>query len=120
MPENTIMILLNKVKITGAGTKHILHYHPPYTVQINFTNVGGSVTALEVQLEGSLDGVNFISLHDNEVPYVFTAADLAAGFAMYHIQNRKVQEVRGNLTTLTQTGTTEVTQYLMGSVKDNG
>src|SRR3990167_3349233 len=107
--------LLNAVEITGTGTSKPVKGNPPYTVQVVLTNSGGSVTALAVQLEGSLDDDNFASLHDNEAPYVFTAADLAAKSAVYHIANRGVDFVQGNITTLTETGNTAVTMYFKGN-----
>ena len=112
---NEVITLLSEVTATGKGAlKALPNIKGPYTVHVVFTNQGGSVTALEVHLEGSLNNVDSHSLHDNEAPYVFSAADLAAKSAMFHVANRNVMYANGNLTVLTSTGTTKVTMYLLG------
>lgn len=115
MGLDSVIALLKNVGATGAGVGQFHNTNAPYTVQVKFTNTGGSVTALSVALEGSLDGVNYSSLHDLGTPFAFSASELTAKSAMYHISNRDVFYVRGNVTTLTATGTTAITMLFQGS-----
>jgi len=113
-------ILLNGVTVTGAGG--VISVPVPFpqaigtmpnivpsnhTVQATFTNSGGSVTALTVALEGSIDDTNYVSL----VSHVFTAGELIAKTALFVVSAVNVSRVRANITTLTETGTTAVYVY---------
>jgi len=82
---------------TGAvanGNSPKLYSLGNYTVQVNVT---GAPTAIELTLEGSLDGRTYFSLQD----YVFTAIDISAQAAMFHLVNKPVTHRRVNITTLT-------------------
>ena len=99
--------LLDGVEATGAGSSILISGIEKHTVQVEFTNSGGGVTALIVDLEGSLDDVNFYQL----ASYTFTSGDLTALGAMFHVINKPVEYIRANITTLTETGTTAVIVY---------
>ena len=96
--------LLSGVEATGAGAPAGLT-GSTFTAAVEFTNSGGSVTALTVAIEGSLDGTKWFAL----ATHTLTAGELSAGQAMFHITNKYVRFVRANITTLTETGTTAVT-----------
>jgi len=95
--------LLNGVEATGAGSVVKVSGNK-HTVSTWFTNSGGGVTALVVDLEGSVDNVKWYTLYS----YTFNAADLVAEQAMFTVVNIPVIFIRINLTTLTETGTTAV------------
>ena len=107
--------LLNGVTATGAGAAHGLGTNPSnkHTLQTVFTNSGGAVTALTIDLEGSLDGTNYQQIATK----TFAAGDLTAKSYMFHVTNKPVSHVRANITTLTETGATAVSaHYLNGGV----
>ena len=88
-------VLLNAVTATGAGRE--LAFDLPrkeHTVQVVIT---GGPAAVTVDLEGSLNGTEWFQLAE----FIFSAGDLAAGQAMFHVTNKPVMDVRANLTTLT-------------------
>ena len=100
--------LLSGVEAAGAGQAYETR-NAEFTVEVTFANSGGSVTALVVDLEGSIDGVVFYQL----ASHTLSAGELSANKAMFHVVNKRVRYVRGNITTLTETGTTSVTvKYL--------
>lgn len=82
---------------------------PTHSVQVNVT---GSPTAVTVDLEGSLDGVKWFQLAE----HVFSAGDITAQAALFHVIDRAVPMTRGNLTTLTG-GTTPTVTILIDSVR---
>lgn len=90
------MKLLAAATATGAGLSVALRKGvQEHTVQAVIT---GSPTAVTVSLESSLDnGVNWNVIGT----YAFTAGDLSAGSAMYHVVNKPSELVRMNLTVLT-------------------
>lgn len=90
------MKLLAAATATGAGPSARLKKGvKEHTVQ---TIITGSPTAVTVSLEASLnDGVTWNAIGT----YIFTAGDLSAGSAMYHVVNKPVEVVRINLTVLT-------------------
>lgn len=71
-----------------------------HTVQVNFIENNGNITALTVDLEGSLDKVLFFTLGSE----AFTAEQIIAKSAMFHIVNRSVRHVRINISAITDTG----------------
>lgn len=104
--QEQLMTLLKTVEATGTGTEHDMgQMYSKFTVQIVFTNAGGSVTALTVDLEGSTDGVKWFTL----ASHILSADELTAKAAMFHVINKSVRYLRGNIITLTETGTTAVT-----------
>ena len=89
-------VLLNAVAVTGVGTREIEFSVPrkEHTVQVVVT---GGPSAVTIDLEGSLNGTEWFQLAN----YVFTAGDISAGQAMFHVTNKPVMDVRANLVTLT-------------------
>ena len=99
-------VLLKEVEATGAGGGLLINGKSEHTVEVIFTNSGGSVTALTVDLEGSIDGgTNWYTLKS----YPFSAAELVAKKTAFSVVDRRFEWVRANITTLTETGTTKVT-----------
>lgn len=99
--------LIDAQSTTGAGNAVSLGSFATgdHTMEMYFTVTGGSVTALTVALEGSLDGVNFYTLGSHS----FNAGELTARRAITFITGKLVDYVRANITTLTNTGTAYVT-----------
>ncbi|MCR4293629.1 MAG: hypothetical protein NUV76_12220 [Candidatus Kuenenia sp.] len=96
---------------TGANSKLPVAGNPHHTIQVDFTNTGGSVTALTVDLEGNLTGdVNKFAQYGS---HAFTAGELTAKSAVFSVVNRPAGWVRSNITTLTATGTTKVNIYYL-------
>lgn len=102
--------LLHGVTVTGESTNVYVNGMDVHTVQVVFTNTGGSVTALTVDLEGSLDNTTWFTLKS----YALSGTELTAKTAMYHVVNKGVNHIRANITTITETGTTAVTVKYMG------
>jgi len=96
--------LLNGVETTGVSDFIVVKKVPIQTVVCHFTNTGGSVTALTVDLEGSLDTTNWLTLKS----YEFDTTELAAKKTGFHLVNKMMPYIRANITTLTETGTTAV------------
>lgn len=80
------------------------------TVFCNYTNVGGSTTALTVNLDGSIDNSNYETL----ASHAFTADELTNREAMFHVYYKPVTAVMGNISSLTDTGTTYVSCWYWG------
>ena len=90
-------LLLNAATATGAGSSIKVSQIPSeHTVQ---ATMGGTVvaTAVTVDLEGSLDGTTWAAL----ASHPFTAGEISAEAAIFHIVDKPVRYVRANLTTLT-------------------
>ena len=101
-------ILLNGVTVTGASSAlRAGNGKETHTLQTVFTNSGGSVTALVVALEMSLDNSNWSAVFT----HTFTAAELSAKFAQFSVTGITTRYTRANITTLTETGTTAVYVY---------
>ena len=95
----------------GANGKLFVAGNPHHTIQVDFTNTGGSVTALTVDLEGNLTGNdNYFAQYGT---HAFTAGELTAKSAIFHITNRPAGCIRSNITTLTATGTTKINVYYL-------
>lgn len=95
MGEAVRSVLLNAVTATGASTEFVLTVPGrEHTIQMNIT---GAPTAVTVDLEGSLDGVKWHQL----ATHPFSAAELTAESAMFHVTNKPISRIRANLTTLT-------------------
>ncbi len=112
-------VLLSAVAASGAGTGYdIARVNPfaagrgsqlsTFTVQITTT---GAATAVTVDLEGSIDGSVWHSL----ASHVMTAGELTAKQAMYHVVNKPVTYIRGNMTAFTQAASETVTVTCIGS-----
>lgn len=102
--------MLSGVHATGASPSLFLHEKcKDHTVEVDWANGNGTVTAMTVKLQGSAEGrgttdsdANWFDLDT----YALVAADLAAFNAMFHLINKVIQRVRVNITTLTGAGTT--------------
>lgn len=107
-------ILLNGVEATGTGSGVLIPRITDHGMQVNFSNSGGSVTALAVDLEGSIDGTNFGQIGR----LTFTAGERTAEFAIKDFNGYTVNYVRANIITLTETGTTAVTVLYTPGMKE--
>ena len=89
--------LLNAATATGAGsTQKVSQIPSHHTVA---ATMGGTVvaTAVTVDLEGSLDDTTWFQL----ARHAFSAADISAEGAMFHVIDKPTKYVRANLITLT-------------------
>jgi hypothetical protein len=90
-------ILLNAATATGAGNSVRMDRKPAkHTIAVT---MGGTVvaTAVTVAAEGSLDDSTWFAL----ASHAFTAGEITAEQAMFHLANMPVKYIRANLTTLT-------------------
>lgn len=98
-----MITILNGVTVTGEGSSvEVPKDTEKITVDVYFTNDGGSVTALTVVGEGSLDDDKFYSLGT----HVLDSDEITAKKAMFHIIEKGIDYFRANITTITETGTT--------------
>ena len=98
--------LLKNVSTTGFGREFIVSDKTPFqkhTIQV--VDNSTTATAIVVYVQGSLDDVNWHNLAE----YTFTADDLSASAAMFHITEKYVKYVRINL--ITYTGGTDLTAF---------
>nr|BDD46000.1 hypothetical protein 10 [Gammaproteobacteria bacterium] len=87
--------LLNAASSTGTGVHCSLgEPRANHTVAVTIT---GAPSAVTIDLEGSLDGVNWVQLQT----HTFDAGELSDEKGMFHSVNTLVNHVRANLTTLT-------------------
>jgi len=97
--------LLDAVTAAGASsTWNLVHGCSQHTVAAVFT---GTVTALVVDLEGSIDGTSWFQI----ATHTFTAGEITAKQAMFHLVNAPVPKVRVNITTYTGTGPVTVKYF---------
>lgn len=99
----TSILLFNGVEATGTSSAVYICKNP-LTVDLYYTNSGGSVTALTLDVEGSSDNSNYHQL----VTYTLNASELTNKKAAFHIVDKLFDYIRFNMTTLTETGTTSV------------
>jgi hypothetical protein len=83
--------------------------HAWHSVQVEFA---GSPTALTVSIEGSITSNSFQDL----ATHVLTAAELAAGTAIFHILNKSLPVIRANIITLTGGVSPEVSVYYLKGI----
>ena len=89
--------LLNAATATGAGSSQKVSQIPSqHTVA---ATMGGTVvaTAVTVDLEGSIDDTTWFQL----ARHVFSAGEISAEAAMFHVIDKPVRYVRANLIALT-------------------
>jgi hypothetical protein len=89
--------LLDAATTTGAGSRVRMNRKPSrHTIQ---ATMGGTVvaTAVTVDIEASLDDITYFQL----VSHAFSAAEITAEGAMFHLADMPVKYLRANLTTLT-------------------
>lgn len=98
--------LLNNVEATGAssGKLKVPSGKTHHTVSMVYDSTG-SVTAMTIDLEGSID--NGTTWHQL-ASHACSAGELSALQAMIHVADKPVDWVRVNVTTLTESGTTNV------------
>jgi hypothetical protein len=90
-------VLLAAATATGAGGSVRMNRKPTaHTIQ---ATMGGTVvaTAVTVDIEGSLDDSTWFQL----VSHAFSAGEITAEGAMFHLADMPVKYLRANLTTLT-------------------
>ena len=90
-----LTVLFTDATSTGAGDLQRSEA-VDHTVFCNFSTSGG-VTAVTVDLEGSLDNTNVETL----ASHTFSADELSAESAMFHVVNKTVSTVQGNISALT-------------------
>ena len=107
--------LLDAVGVSGASAAVILsEIVGAHTVQIMTTT---AATAVVIDLEGSLSNRGTASpTWFALASYTFTAADLAAKKAMFHVADKPVKQVRLNLTTYTPASGTLTALYTPAEV----
>lgn len=98
------ILLLNGVEATGTSSAVYLENSNPITVDLYWTNSGGTVTALTIDAEGSSDNSHYHQL----ASHTLDAAELTANKAAFHIVDKLFDYIRLNITTITETGTTSV------------
>jgi hypothetical protein len=95
--------------VTAVGTGHTHQLVTPsgkFTVEASFT-LGSATTcdSLTIDIEGSITGNNWFAIASHS----FTSAERSAAAAMFHIVDKPIAYLRGNVTTLTKTGANDVT-----------
>ena len=108
--------LLAAAAATGAGSSQRASLIPSqHTVQ---ATMGGSVvaTAVTVDLEGSIDDATWFQL----ARHAFSAGDITAEGAMFHVNDKPVKYVRANLITLTGGTDPTVTVKYEPVIQDRG
>lgn len=104
-----MITLLNEAVVIGVGLGFKLSGInkdgvKDHTVDISFVDVNASITALIVDLEGTIDGDNISDANAiwfQMDRHAFLAAELTAKKAMFQSLNIPVCRVRANITTLT-------------------
>lgn len=100
----TSILLFNGVEATGTSSAVYIEKSNPVTIDLYFTNTGGTVTALVIDAEGSSDNSHYHQL----ASHTLDAAELTANKAAFHIVDKLFDYIRLNITTITETGTTSV------------
>jgi len=100
--------LLDSVSATGeSDSQRFARLIKDHTVQ---TDITGSPSAVTVRLLGSLNNVVFFEL----ASHVFTASEITAGSAMFHVKDKTVRHVKIDLDTLTGGSSPTVTSLYEG------
>lgn len=100
----TSILLFNGVETAGTSSAVYIEKSNPVTIDLYFTNTGGTVTALVIDAEGSSDNSHYHQL----ASHTLDAAELTANKAAFHIVDKLFDYIRLNITTITETGTTSV------------
>jgi len=98
-------ILLDSVTATGTGAELRVDQVKDHSVQVVFT---GAITALVVDLEGTLDDIldtSTTTTWSAIATHTFAAGEITAKAALFHSVDTLVRGVRLNVTTLTGSGT---------------
>jgi len=105
--------ILNGVEATGPGPVHRSGARD-HAVMVWFTNSGGSVTVLKFKVQGRIRGVDApdawadLVATDTLAEATFSAGELTAKAAIRFFKDLPADDIRVNITTLTETGTTAV------------
>jgi len=89
-------VLLSGATATGAGTPMACKQCKSHTIVVTFVNT----STLVISLDGSVDNTTWPSIG----AYTIDATDISNGYAILHINDRLVDYVRPNITTLTGGG----------------
>lgn len=97
--------MLDAVSAIGASASISLSAPTKdHTVEVNYTDAGGAITAMTIVLQASAQNMDTpdasATWYDLQA-YVLTAGDIAAKKAMFHVVNKPVERVRLNLTVAT-------------------
>jgi hypothetical protein len=116
--------LLDGVTATGASVAFKANTATKHTVQVDWTNTGGSVTAMVVALEGTINNQGDIDAGVETwftmASHTITAGELTAKAAQFQVDSNGPEKfVRVNITTLTETGTTAVYVRYQGFEEPN-
>lgn len=93
------ILLLDAATATGAGPAEATITHRITNWSCDAT-ITGSPTAVTVRIEGN-QGRTALFSPTGMATHVFAAGELTAGIASFGIANTPVNQIRGNITTLT-------------------
>ena len=97
--------LLDGVEAAGASASILkVSGKKDHTVSISFESTG-TVSALVVSLEGSIDGG--LTWHDLAA-HTLSGTELTNGYAMFHVTDKIVDRIRLNIDSVTEDGTTAI------------
>lgn len=91
-------VLIDEATSTGAGKPLAVRGAKNHTVVATFTNASTMV----ISLDASIDNTTWPSIGD----YTIDATDISNGYAIFHVNDRLVEYVKPNITTLTGGGAT--------------
>lgn len=104
--------LLDGVTVTGASAAVKVFGALNHAVQANWTDSGGSVTALVIALEGTINNQGEVDAASADwfalATHTLSAGELTAKAAQFVVAAGPERYVRVNITTLTETGATAV------------
>jgi hypothetical protein len=98
-------ILLDAVTATGSGTEIRVDQVKDHSIQVVFT---GSITALTVDLEATLDNNKDTSVTPTWTSvgsHTFTGAEITAKASFFTVTSTVLRDIRLNVTALTGSGT---------------
>lgn len=96
--------LLSAATATGAGAAYAIPMGAThFQVRVKVTT-SVSLTALTIALEGFVEGSTYAAL----ATHVFDASEVTALGAVFHVTDKLANNIRANITTLTESGTTTV------------
>ena len=115
-----------KVKLldaaTAAGASNSVVLNAPvsnHTVECTYVDANASISAVTIKLQGSLDDRGVTDGNANWydlATHTFSAAEITAKKAMFHVTDKPVTRVRLNLSTLTGEGAGDtVTAYYLAA-----
>lgn len=100
--------LLQGVEATGAGPEVRCGKKGDVGVLMWFTNSGGSVTALTIDVEGCITASGVADKWVQLGQKIFSGGELTAKAAYLFVADKPVDKIRANVITLTETGTSAV------------